>query len=168
MSTNQFSTESNYLRVIRGLHRLHSLSSAGDDQGPEAGAIRDDMDHPWNCLSDTEKRRLEGLSEDLYSLHDPAEPVQDPTPESQRGLAEVLESRKTGEFEEALTKLRRWKHHVIPSMASYLRSSIWREAGDPATATLFYEHSRLSNPENGNDESLCLSALEKNRIPPTR
>src|SRR5207249_7724904 len=43
---------------------------------------------------------------------------------------------------------------------SYLRGSIWLEAGDAATAALFFEHASKLNPESENYQFLYLTALD--------
>ena len=71
MTRRPFPTSPAYLQSLRGLHRLHALSVAGQSQSPEADALRDSLEGPWYALSETEQQRLNGLSEDLYSLSDP-------------------------------------------------------------------------------------------------
>src|SRR5437879_6244343 len=66
--TPPFSTSPDYLESIRGLHRLHELALAGHDEGPEADEVRDRLERPWHSLSDIERQRINGLSEDLHSI----------------------------------------------------------------------------------------------------
>ena len=67
-----FATNSNYQAVIRALLQIHRLWVDGKGESPEADAIRDAMDGPWSRLSDSERERVRGLSEDLNSINDPA------------------------------------------------------------------------------------------------
>ena len=148
-----------YLAVIRGVHELHRLSVAAKDDSPEADAIRDATDRPWESLSEVERRRVRNLSEDLYSLVEPP-PVGQPTnPQVQAKLNEALEARQRGEWDRALDLLRRWRANIDPALLSHVRGSIWLEAGDPATAALFFEHAASLEPDNGNYQAMFLDAL---------
>jgi len=62
------------------------------------------------------------------------------TPQAQAGLIEALEARQRGEWDRALDLLRRWRAHIDPALLSYLRGSIWLEAGDVETAADFFAH----------------------------
>ena len=59
-----------YLATVRGLRELHELTATGRLDSPEADAVRDATDAPWEALTEEEKRRISGLSEDLYSITD--------------------------------------------------------------------------------------------------
>ena len=111
------------------------MIAVDQDDTPEADAIRDSMDDPWYELSEVERKRINGLSEDLYSISDPPEPVLDPNPQFQRKLVEATEARQAGEWDKALEILRRWKRYIDPALLAYLRGSVWFDAGDPATAS---------------------------------
>lgn len=71
MMPQPFATNANYQSVIRSLLQIHRLWVVGKGESPEADAIRDAMDGPWNLLSDAERERARGLSEDLNSINDP-------------------------------------------------------------------------------------------------
>ena len=60
-----------YLAMVHGVRELHRLAVDGNDESPEADAIRDATDKPWVALSEAERNRVRGLSEDLYSLIEP-------------------------------------------------------------------------------------------------
>jgi len=63
---------SNYLAALRGLGELHRLTVAGRLDSPEADAVRDATDAPWEALTESEKQQLSELSEELYAITDPA------------------------------------------------------------------------------------------------
>lgn len=140
MVRRPFSTSPSYLRSIRGLHRLHALALEGRDETPEADAVRDGLERPWYLLSDVEKARITGLSEDLDSLGEPPRGARPMDPEAQRGLIEADEARQAGEWDRALEMLRRWGESLSPAALSRLRGRIWREAGDQETAAIFLRH----------------------------
>jgi tetratricopeptide (TPR) repeat protein len=150
----------NYLAMVRGTRELHRLLAAGGkDDSPEAGAIRDATDGPWEALSEVERNRVRNLSEDLYSLVEPPPAVQPMNPQAQAKLNEAFEAKQRGEWDRALDLLRRWRAYIDPALVSYLRGSIWLEAGDPWTAALFYEHAFKLQPDNENYQAMFLYAL---------
>ena len=149
----------NYLAMVRGTRELHQFLIAGKDDSPEADAIRDATDGPWQALSEAERNRVRSLSEDLYSLVEPPPPAQPMTPQAQAKLLEALEARQRGDWDRALDLLRRWRAHIDPALVSYLRGSIWLEAGDPETAALFCGHAYKLEPTNGNYQAMALYCL---------
>src|SRR6266446_3563092 len=148
-----------YLAMVRGTRELHQLLAAGKDDSPEADAIHDATDGPWEALAEVERKRVGNLSEDLYSLNEPPPAAQPMNPQAQAKLIEAFEARQRGEWDRALDLLRRWRAHIDPALVSYLRGSIWLEAGDPGTAALFYEHAFKLQPDNENYLAMFLYAL---------
>jgi len=147
--------------MVRGTRELHQLLAAGKDDAPEADAIRDATDGPWRALSEAERNRVRNLSEDLYSLFETPPPAQPPNPQVLTKLNEAYEAKQRGEWDRALDLLRRWRAHIVPpELVSYLRGSIWLDAGDPATAVLFFEHAVRLDPQNENYHCLFLTALD--------
>ena len=109
-----------YLAMVRGTRELHQLLAAGKDDSPEADAIRDATDGPWQALSEVERKRIGNLSEDLYSLIEPPPPAKPLDPQAQAKLGEFFEARQSGEWDRALGLLRRWRAHIDPALVSYL------------------------------------------------
>jgi tetratricopeptide (TPR) repeat protein len=153
-----------YLAMVRGTRELHQLLAAGKDDSPEADAIRDATDGPWQALSEVERNRIRNLSEDLYSLVEPPPDAQPIPPQAQAKLNEAFEAKQRGEWDRALDLLRRWRAYIDPALVSYLRGAIWLEAGDPATAALFYEHA--SNQERDNENYLSMFLYTLNIVDP--
>src|SRR5262245_39433675 len=150
MNPRPLTMSANYLATVRGLRELHRLAAAGRQDSPEADAVRDATDLPWQALTEVEKKRLSGLSEDMYSITDPQQADQiDWNPQVQARLDDVAQARRRGEWDRALDLLRRWAASIEPSVLSYLRGFTWLEAGDPETAALFFEHASGLQPENG-------------------
>jgi tetratricopeptide (TPR) repeat protein len=161
MAKRPFSTSPHYEQSLRGLHRLHELSVAGQDDSPEAEAVRAGLERPWDLLSETEKKRITGLSEDLYSLNTPQDEPLPPNPQVQRKLNEAYEAQQVGEWDRALEILRRWQRYVDPALLSYIRGMVWFGAGDYRTSALFSRHASLLIPSESNFASLYLMALGK-------
>jgi tetratricopeptide (TPR) repeat protein len=148
-----------YLAMVRGTRELHQLLAAGKDDSPEADAIRDATDGPWRALSEVERKRVQNLSEDLYSLVESPPAAQPMNPQAQAKLSEAFEAQKRGEWDRALDLLRRWRTYIDPALMSFRRGSIWLEAGDPATAALFFEHASKLQPANEHYLAMFLYAL---------
>ena len=159
MAARPFPTNPDYETVIRGLRRLHELARDGLDEGPEAEAVRDGMDHPWQRLSDAERDRLTGLSADLYSIGEPPGDVQPMDPQARWQLVEAIQATETGPWDHALALLRRWGKYLDPALLSWLRGSVWQKAGDPATAALFYEDAARLAPDDDDYQCLHLTCL---------
>lgn len=159
MAANPLTMNPSYLAMVRGTRELHRLLAAGKEDSPEADAIRDATDGPWNALSEVERNRVRNLSEDLYSLIEPPPIAQPMNPQAQVKFNEALEAKQRGEWDNALDLLRCWRAYIDPALVSYLRGSIWLEAGDPGTAALFYEHAIQREPENKDYLEMFLHAL---------
>ncbi len=112
-------------------------------------------------LSRAEKERAQWLSEDLYSVSEPpaATTQKEMNPQARQQLIEAAEARQRGEWDRALVLLRRWREYIAPALLSYLRGSIWLEAGSPDVAAVFYEHASESDPTNANYQVLYMHAL---------
>src|SRR4051812_9948198 len=109
MTPRPLTMSANSLAVVRGLRELHRLAVAGRQDSPEADAVRDATDVPWQALTEVEKKRLSGLSEDLYSITDPPRPLaRDLDPQVQSRLIDMDHARHRGEWGRALDLLRRW------------------------------------------------------------
>ena len=160
MQPQPFTLNPSYLAMVRGVRELHRLIADGKEDSPEADAIRDATDGPWGSLSEIERRRVRNLSEDLYSLREPALSQVPPNPKAFSKLVDALEARKQGEWDRALDLLRSWGSFVgDPATVSYVRGEIWLEAGDPATAAVFFEHASELQAENGSYLAMLLNAL---------
>ena len=68
MAAEPFILSPSYLTVVRGIREMHRLIAAGQEDSPAAEALRDATDRPWQALTEVERKRASGLSEDLYSI----------------------------------------------------------------------------------------------------
>ena len=64
-----------------------------------------------------------------------------------------------------LDLLRTWRAYIHPALVSYLRGSIWLQAGDPETAALFLEHAHKLEPGNADYHATWLRALSVTDAP---
>lgn len=147
------------MAMLRSTIALHRLLLAGQDESPEADAIRDASDGPWESLSEVERNRVRNHSEDLYSLTERPPDALLMDSKAQAKLNEAFEAKQRGEWDKALELLRLWRAYIAPSLVSYLRGSIWLDAGEPETASLFFEHAFSIQPENQKYLAMFLHAL---------
>ena len=70
MAARPLTLSPSYFATVRGTHALHRLIAEGKDDSPEADAIRDASDAPWEALSETERDRARWVAEDLYSIYE--------------------------------------------------------------------------------------------------
>jgi hypothetical protein len=152
-------SDPNFAAMVRGVRELHRLVLEGQaDDSPEADAIRDATDEPWQALSEADRQRVRELSEDLCSLSEPAAGPRPMSAEVRSTLNAASEARSRGDWDTALTLLRLCTDSIAPAPLSYLRGVIWQEAGDPETAALFLQHATRLAPEN-KDYLLTLGSL---------
>lgn len=138
-----------YQQSVQGLLRLHALEMEGKEESEEANVLRDQLEEPWHHLTAEEQKRLHGLSEDLHSLSATQDTVpKEINPQVQKGLAKAREEVDAGNWDKALELLRRWKDHLKPSQLSFQRGCIWQQAGDSATAVLFFEYAYQLQPKS--------------------
>ncbi|MGA2035512.1 MAG: hypothetical protein ABSG68_24960 [Thermoguttaceae bacterium] len=155
-----FPSSPSYQAVVRALLRMHSLTLEGQDESEEAESLRESMNEPWEGLSDVERERVTGLSKDLYEMSDnPTRAPEPMNPQAQGKLNEAYEARERGAWDRALVLLRRWGRYLPAALISYLQGTIWRAAGDPVAAAVFFEHASQLEPDNENFQAVLLDAL---------
>jgi hypothetical protein len=151
-SPRPVSESRNYQVVIDGLLRMHRFALDGLYESNAADALRESMSEPWEGLTDAERKRVTGLSQDLYEISDDdsgrvTEPM---TNEAQWKLNKAYEGREQGEWDRALEVLRRWGKYVPPALLAYLRGTIWRAMGNTEVAAVFFKHTAELEPEREN------------------
>src|SRR5262249_25251866 len=118
----------------------------------EADALRDEMDAPWYAMSEAERRRVGGLSEDLYSLAEGgAKQVAMTREERQRWAEEAkaaLSALQRGDYDTPLSFLRRPYPEDVPRHAiPFLQSRCWERLGDMDVAILFMKEAERHDPQ---------------------
>jgi tetratricopeptide (TPR) repeat protein len=159
MAARSLTLSPSYLATVRGSHELHRLIAEGKDDSPEADAIRDASDGPWESLSETERDRARWVAEDLYSIYEGPPASQQMTREAQSGFNAAYEAKQKGEWDKALAIVREWRAYIDPALVSYFRGSIWYDAGDRATAALFFQHAYKLDANNLSYAVMFLSSL---------
>jgi tetratricopeptide (TPR) repeat protein len=150
-----------YRAMAHGIRELHRLLAEGKDDSPEAEAVRDATDGPWQTLSEVERDRVRGLSEDLYSLVEAPTTPLPATAEAQAALNDAFEARQRGDWDRALSRIRSCATYFAPDLVSFFRGRTWLDAGDAETAALFLEHASRLRPDNGDYLAVFLYVLEK-------
>lgn len=150
-----------YLAYAQGIRELHRLALEGKEDSPEADAVRDAMDLPWDGLTEIEKKRAAGLSEDLYSISEPSSVApKSMNSQAQASFDAIHEARERGEWDRALHILRRWSDYLAPARASLWRGLLWSKMGDPEAAAIFYRYAISLEPENDNYLTAYLHVLK--------
>jgi hypothetical protein len=161
---------------IRSLHRQHTARLGENRTHPEGTGNDAGARDTWLGLSVAEWDRLIGLREDLDSIGKPPAPVRARTAIIQEYLLAASAARQAGEWDKALERLRRSSGYVEPALLAYMRGTIWMEAGDHATAALFFAWANQLEPTNPTYSCLyryvrttCdrLAALAAAQEPPT-
>ena len=152
---------SSFKLMAKGLVELHRLIQEGKDDSPEGESVRDALDTPLHALNRTERERAEWLTIDLYSVSDPpaASPLKEMTPPAEQQLDEAYEARQSQDWDRALKLLRLLQEHLSPAQLSFMRGTIWGDAGYPEVAAFFYEHALETDPTNANYLGRYLDAL---------
>ncbi|WP_172992145.1 tetratricopeptide repeat protein [Lacipirellula parvula] len=154
-----------YAQLLDALLHLHELEKTHLSESDDAERLRDLMEGHWKNLTDQEKNRLTGLSQDLYSISEPPKKPNPPTrSEAKRvssQLRRVVEARKRGEWDSALSLIREIADRVQPDAASYMRGNILSDAGESQAALVFLQHAHNLDPSNGNYEAIYLNKLHE-------
>lgn len=64
----RFAATSSYQTIIHGLLEMYHLARQGKFESPEADAVRDAMDAPWELLTESERERARELSKELNAI----------------------------------------------------------------------------------------------------
>jgi hypothetical protein len=154
-----FADNPDYRAEIRAILQLHRMWQEGKGESPEADALRDATDGHWEHLTDIERKRLQGLSQDLNVSGD-AYALEPMTAVGQAKLVQAGEARHGGDWDCALEILRACEKSVAPALLCYLRGAIWAEAGDKEVAAVFFRHAARIEPANR-----VYSSLSSNPLP---
>jgi tetratricopeptide (TPR) repeat protein len=135
----------------RLLLRLHQLAAAGQDDGREADAIRDEMTTHWYRMSAREQERMIGLSADLYTIEEGGARSQLATiDELQQFRMAAKEAFDSGDPDRQLAFLRRPYPKGQPAEAvPFLQARAWERAGNLDVAIIFMKEAERRNPEYG-------------------
>ena len=138
-----------FLVCVRLLRRLDEIIAEGNGDGPEADAVRNQMEEPWYAMTEGEQHLLDLLSADVRTLWKVPRPRQPPTAEARAGFDAAL---RTEDWREVLASLHRAPGLTDPPRAALMRAQAWRALGHPDVADEFIALARrlLDTPLPGN------------------
>jgi len=121
---------------------LLALFAQGIEEGPQADALRDQMEHPWYDMTAVEQKRIRGLSIDLYAIAEGGPPrVEMNSTELsawQERARDMFHKYWKGNADSALDFLRQPAPKSKPPAAvPFLQSRCWEKLGDLETSLIF-------------------------------
>jgi tetratricopeptide (TPR) repeat protein len=145
------------------LLRLHQLGAAGQGDGPEADAIRDEMTTHWYRMSAREQDRMIGLSADLYALEEGGARSQPATAgELEQYRGEAKGAYDSGDPDRQLAFLRRPYPEGLPADAvPFLQARAWERVGNLDVALVFMREAERLSPEYGLFVMMLLERLRR-------
>jgi hypothetical protein len=139
---------------VRLLLHLHDLIAKGQGDDPEADTIRDEMDAPWNAMTEAEQERVGGLSEDLYALAESnPRSVKMSAQERSDWATAFAAAFESGEWDRALLLLCRPPDDVPADHVAFFQAECWEHLGCPEIALRFMRSATRLNTR------VALSAL---------
>lgn len=141
-SNNVESPAHEYARLLL---ELHKLSGQGQEESDESEAIRDLMDSPWNDMAQTERDRLNGLSEDLYALTENKSQSNAKSKKENMELgAEIQRVFLANDWDRALHLLRAGPA-APPGMIPFMQARCWEKLGYLEVALVFAQEAERWN-----------------------
>jgi tetratricopeptide (TPR) repeat protein len=151
---------SHYLRFQELLKKLQDLIAAGEGDSPAADTVRDEMDSLWPQLTDDKRRRLRGLSADLYALSCAEIPRPVPTQKARDELPRRIREAFEGERFDEVLELLRFHPEFLPEHAvAYLRGRCWLQLDDFLPAVWFFDLAAALAPDHPSYAAMALNAL---------
>lgn len=152
------------LEHARLLRDLDALMNQGKSDSDEADSIRDQMDRSWYAMSEHERKRMEGLSEDLYTLAQGGAKRIEMTAEEREAWREQAKHTfaewKKGDIDGTLDFLRRLAPKEIPPFTiPFMQSRCWERLGDLGTALVFMKEAERHDPHQAALVMLFLQQL---------
>lgn len=121
------------------LLKQHELDSRGDTDSPELDNICAAMDGPWSRMDGRQRRRMSGLSEDLYALADGRRGIAMSVEKRAQWASRGMAAQKAGDLDVYLDHLRQPYPEDFPAtVIPTLQALYWDQLGLPEVALLFY------------------------------
>jgi len=116
-----------YARLLR---HLHELIARGLGDSPEAEALADEMDAPGYALTESERDRVSGLSEDLYALAEGrVNAVPMPASERDQWDRDFQNAIAVSEWDRVLQLLRRPPRGLAAGYVPSMQAKCWKAWG---------------------------------------
>jgi hypothetical protein len=145
------------------LLKLHHLDPRGENESPELDAICDQMDVPWRRLGSRERKRVKGLSQDLYALADGRQGVA-MAPDEHASWAEQGKAALASDDPDAnLEHLRHPFPQSLPvGLVPFLQGRCWELLGNLEVALVFMREAAKTLPAARRASLNYLLCLGKN------
>lgn len=145
----EFTANPHFEEYERLLIELHLLIAAEEGDTDLADEVRDRMDGPWRNLSDAERRRLDGLSADLYMLQgdEVYTHVESPARVQLLGI-QAREAQETGDWDRVLRLLRTRPASAPRAAVAKQRCRAYSALGQWRPAALFAQYALTLDPSN--------------------
>lgn len=142
------------------LLKHHELDPRGDRNVPELDAVCEAMDGPWKRMDARQRRRMRGLSEDLYALADGRHAIPMSAHDRAQWSARGTEAVQAGDLDVYLDHLRQpypegFPAEIIPALQAWA----WDRLGLPEVAVLFYLEAAKVLPMGKIHAMKCLRRL---------
>lgn len=146
------------LDYARRVRALHALALQGQHHSDEADAIRDEMDAPWDAMTEQEQDRMRGLSEDLYALAEGGPPCVAMSEQQIQAWKKDLEECKNrylqGDIDSWLAFWRKPRPNSFPplhgiplSVIHFFQAQSWEKLGNYDIAATFMMAAEKYDPE---------------------
>jgi hypothetical protein len=136
-----------YERYARCVRALHALFMGGKGESDEADALRDQMDEPWEALTEAQRELVSGLTADLnWIRREPKRPNVARDSVLTEALPKLVAALGAGDWRSVLETLREAAPDLARSKVAELRGRAWHALGDHDSARLFLEHARSPKP----------------------
>jgi hypothetical protein len=143
----------------RLLLRLHELDPRGKEEAAELDDICDRMEGPWSRLNGLERKRMKGLSQDLYALADGRQGATMTIEEKRHWGQSGKEVLLAGDPDAQLEHLRQPFPEGMPlGLIAFLQARCWEQLGDLEVALVFMQEAGRTIP------TARLPALEYLRV----
>lgn len=157
--------QADYRKLSEHIVDIHRAMQTGEQVTVLQDALQDEMTSRWYELDEHQRKRLWGLSADLYMLQG----KETPPPDSDFDLASLApklkEAAKQEDWESWLALLRHGPDFLPRADIAFQRGRCWQQLGHDDAALLFYDHAATLNPEQILAQVLSLhTLLRMNRI----
>lgn len=128
------------LEYARLLLKQHELDPRGEKNLPELDVICDQMDGPWTRMSGRERKRLKGLSQDLYALADGRKGIPMSAEEHRQWAESGRAALGSKDPDAHLAHLRQpFPQEAALGMIQFLQARSWERLGNLEVALVFME-----------------------------
>ena len=138
------------------LMRLHELTKSGQQESKEADQIRDKMESPWAAMSDEERKRIRGLSADLYSIGENHAARGQAELELEQSIEAACREKRWGDL---LEQVRHNAQRIPPAYVALFRGISWFNFGQPQVAIEFLREAKKLAPHDSQIEAWILFTL---------